>query len=183
MSTFRDTNVSTAEEATRVNALREAMVRELREPGWIRSDRVAEAFRAVPRHLFAPGTPLEIAYATHDSVVTKSNEQGKATSVVSAPYIQAMMMEQAGISPGMRVLEIGSGGYNAALIAELVGEAGQVTTVDIDSDVVDRARSCLAAAGYHKVNVVMADAEGGVPEHAPYDRVIVTVGAWDIPPA
>ncbi|MGH3888787.1 MAG: methyltransferase, FxLD system [Pseudonocardiaceae bacterium] len=183
MSTFRDTNVSTVDEAARVSALREAMVRELREPGWIRSERVADAFRAVPRHLFAPGTPLETAYATHDSVVTKSDEQGKATSVVSAPYIQAMMVEQAGISPGMRVLEIGSGGYNAALIAELVGEAGQVTTVDIDPDVVDRARSCLTAAGYHKVNLVLADAEGGVPEHAPYDRVIVTVGSWDIPPA
>ncbi|MGH4017794.1 MAG: hypothetical protein ACRDT0_00835 [Pseudonocardiaceae bacterium] len=64
---------------------------------------------------------------------------------MSAPYIQAMMVEQAGISPGMRILEIGSGGYNAALIAELVGEAGQVTTVDIDPEVVDRARSCLTA--------------------------------------
>lgn len=83
----------------------------------------------------------------------------------------------------MRVLEIGSGGYNAALIAELVGETGQVTTVDIDPDVADRAQSCLAAAGYHRVNVVVADAEGGVPKHAPYDRMIVTVGAWDIPPA
>ncbi|MGH3684570.1 MAG: methyltransferase, FxLD system [Pseudonocardiaceae bacterium] len=183
MSTFRDTNVSAADEAARVNALREAMVRELCEPGWIRSDRVAEAFRAVPRHLFAPGTPLETAYATHDSVVTKSDEQGKVTSVVSAPYIQAMMVEQAGISPGMRVLEIGSGGYNAALLAELVGQTGQVTTVDIDPEVVNRARSCLATAGYHKVNLVLADAEGGVPDHAPYDRVIVTVGAWDIPPA
>ncbi len=183
MSTFRDTNISTADEATRADALREAMVRELREPGWIRSERVADAFCTVPRHRFAPGTPLETAYATHDSVITNSDEHGKATSVVSAPYIQAMMVEQAGISPGMRVLEIGSGGYNAALIAELVGQAGQVTTVDIDPDVVDRARSRLRAAGYHKVNLVLADAEGGVPEHAPYDRVIVTVGAWDIPPA
>jgi protein-L-isoaspartate(D-aspartate) O-methyltransferase len=83
----------------------------------------------------------------------------------------------------MRVLEIGSGGYNAALIAELVGQQGEVTTVDIDSDVVERARGCLAAAGYRRVTVVWADAEGGVPDHAPYDRVIVTAGAWDIPPA
>ncbi len=70
-----------------------------------------------------------------------------------------------------------------ALIAELVGVTGEVTTVDIDPDVVDRARDCLAAARYDKVNVVVADAEGGVPDHAPYDRVIVTVGAWDIPPS
>lgn len=91
------------------------------------------------------------------------------------------MLEQAQLGPGMRVLEVGSGGYHAALMAELVGEDGAVTTVDIDPDVIDRARGCLTEAGYPRVNVVLADAEGGVPEHAPYDRIIVTVGAWDIP--
>ena len=93
------------------------------------------------------------------------------------------MLEQAGIEPGMRVLEVGSGGYNAALIQEITGANGQVTTVDIDADITDRARGCLAAAGYGGVNVVLADAEGGVPEGAPYDRSIVTAAAWDIPPA
>src|SRR5262249_23692318 len=82
-----------------------------------------------------------------------------------------------------RVLEVGSGGYNAALLAELVGPSGQVTTIDIDPDITERARSLLDAAGYPRVNVVLADAEGGVPEHAPYDRILVTAGAWDIPQA
>ena len=143
---------------------------------------VEAALRTVPRHLFAPGVPWETAYA-NDTVVAKRDEHGTALSSVSAPWLQAMMLEQAQLAPGMRVLEIGSGGYNAALIAELVGEEGEVTTVDIDSDVVDRARRCLAAAGYRRVNVVLADAEGGILDHAPYDRIIVTVGAWDIPPA
>jgi protein-L-isoaspartate(D-aspartate) O-methyltransferase len=58
----------------------------------------------------------------------------------------------------MRVLEIGSSGYNATLIAELVGPNGEVTTVDIDPEVVTRTRDCLAAAGYHGVHVVEADA-------------------------
>jgi protein-L-isoaspartate(D-aspartate) O-methyltransferase len=89
----------------------------------------------------------------------------------------------AGIKPGMRVLEIGSGGYNAALIAELVGPTGSVTSVDIDEGVVGRARACLNEGGYSQVNVVLADAEHGVPAHAPYDRILVTVGAFDIPPA
>jgi protein-L-isoaspartate(D-aspartate) O-methyltransferase len=93
------------------------------------------------------------------------------------------MLEQAGVRPGMRCLEIGSGGYNAALMAELAGEGGEVTTVDIDPEVTGRASRCLAGAGYGRVRVVLADAEGGVPEHAPYDRIIVTAGAWDIPPA
>jgi protein-L-isoaspartate(D-aspartate) O-methyltransferase len=83
----------------------------------------------------------------------------------------------------MRVLEVGSGGYNAALIAEIAGPGGQVTTVDIDPDVTSRARTCLDAAGYGQVRVVLADAEDGVPDGAPYDRIIVTAGAWDIAPA
>ncbi|HEY8532939.1 MAG TPA: methyltransferase, FxLD system [Micromonospora sp.] len=83
----------------------------------------------------------------------------------------------------MRCLEIGSGGYHAALMAELVGPGGQVTTVDIDADIVQRARQFLAAAGYPHVRVVHADAAGGVPQYAPYDRIIVTAAAWDVPPA
>ncbi len=183
MIIFRDTDGGAADEATQADALREAMIGELRQLNAIRSDQVADAFRTVPRHLFVPGELLERAYAANSSVVTKRDEHGAAISAVSAAHIQATMLEQARLEPGMRVLEIGSGGYNAALIAELVGETGEVTTVDIDPDVVERARDCLAVAGYDRVNVVLADAGGGVPEFAPYDRVIVTVGAWDIPPA
>jgi len=101
-------------------------------------------------------------------------------SVMSALHLQAVMLEQAGIEPGMRVLEVGSGGYNAALVQEITGGSGQVTTVDIDPDITDRAGACLAVAGYGGVNVVLADAEGGVPDWAPYDRIIVTAGAWDM---
>jgi protein-L-isoaspartate(D-aspartate) O-methyltransferase len=171
-----------ADRGTSAQLLRQALVDRLREDGAIRGDRVAEAFSAVQRHLFAPGASLEAAYA-NDVVITKWDPHGIAISSVSAPGIQAMMLEQAQLGRGMRVLEIGSGGYNAALTAELVGEEGEITTVDIDPDVVDRARRCLADAGYPQVNVVLADGEEGVKEHAPYDRVIVTVGAWDIPPA
>jgi protein-L-isoaspartate(D-aspartate) O-methyltransferase len=163
--------------------LRAAMVNDLRNQGAIRSDPVVAAIAAVPRHLFAPGEPLEAAYAGQGTVVAKRGADGRVLSVMSAAHLQAVMLEQAGIEPGMRVLEVGSGGYNAALIQEIVGPAGMVTTVDIDPDITDRARACLAEAGYGSVEVVLADAEGGVPEGAPYDRIIVTAGAWDIPPA
>ncbi|MFN2494980.1 MAG: hypothetical protein ABR608_03590, partial [Pseudonocardiaceae bacterium] len=162
--------------------LRGRLTDELVAAGTIVSKEVEAAFRRVPRHLFAPGATLDDSYA-QDIVRIKRDEHGTTISAVSAPQIQAMMLKQAQLGAGMRVLEIGSGGYNAALIAELVGETGQVTTVDIDPDVVDRVRDCLTTAGYRRVNVVLADAEGGVPDHAPYDRIIVTVGAWDIPPA
>lgn len=183
MSALRDVTVGTIEEMVQADALREVMIADLRELGAIRNGRVAQAFRAVPRHLFAPGETLEAAYAANSSVVTRRDERGVALSTVSAAHIQATMLEQAALRPGMRVLEIGSGGCNAALLAELVGEAGEVTSIDIDPKVVDRARHCLAAAGYDAINLVVGDAEGGVMDHAPYDRVIVTAGAWDIPPA
>lgn len=166
-----------------MNALREAMVDQLWQLRAIRTDAVADAVRAVPRHLFVPEAPLEEAYQPEKAVVTKRDEHGAALSSVSAARVQAMMLEQAGLEPGHRVLEIGSGGYNAALIAELVGESGEVTTVDIDPDVVERARRCLASAGCSRVRVAQADGEEGEAQHAPYDRIIVTAGAWDIPPA
>ncbi len=169
-------------DSARAAQLRGRLSDELVAAGTIMSMEVEAAFRTVPRHLFAPGATLEESYA-QDTVRVKRDEHGIAISMVSAPRIQAMMLEQAGLRPGMRVLEIGSGGYHAALLAELVGADGEVTTVDIDPEVADRARGCLAEAGYSRVNVVLADAEGGVAEHAPYDRIIVTVGAWDIPPA
>src|SRR5262249_26268829 len=132
VSTLRDVHVSTADETTHADALREAMVGELCELNAVRSGRVTDAFRAVPRHLFAPGEPLEGAYAAKGTLLTKRDARGVAVSTVSAAHIQALMLEQAQVEAGMRVLEIGSGGYNAALLAELVGDAGEVTTVDID---------------------------------------------------
>ena len=166
------------------DALRAAMVTSLRDQHLLHSDAVAAALSTVPRHLFAPGEKdLKRVYDTHITLEPVLFGDGTESSVVSASHIQAIQLEMAGIEPGMSVLEIGSGGYNAALIAEIVGKTGSVTTVDIDAGVVQRAKDCLAAAGYERVNVVRADAEHGVADHAPYDRILVTVGAWDIPPA
>lgn len=154
---------------------------ELREWETIRSDSVADAVRTVPRHLFAPDESLEAAYAANQALVTKRDRQGLATSSLSATHIQVTQLEQAQLTPGMRVLEVGSGGYNAALIAEIVGESGTVISLDIDPDIAERARGCLDAAGYERVTVVLGDAEHGYASEGPYDRIIVTAGAWDIP--
>ncbi|AVH54553.1 MULTISPECIES: methyltransferase, FxLD system [Streptomyces] len=165
------------------DALRADMVRALRDQDAITSEPVAAAFAKVPRHRFAPDAPLELAYDLHRTVPVKKDELGLDISVMSAAHLQGVMLEQADIEPGMKVLEIGSGGYNAALIQELVGSDGAVTTVDIDRDIVDRARLCLDDAGYGQVKTVVADGEAGVPDGAPYDRIIVTAAAWDIPPS
>lgn len=173
----------TAEDSAQPGALRAAMAEELRQMGALRSDPVERAFRVVPRHLFSPEAPLMEAYGVNRSVVVKRDDDGMALSTVSAPSMQANMLEQTEVQPGMRVLEIGSGGVNAAMLAELVGAEGHVTTVDIDADVTERARRGLSESGYDQVRVVCADAEHGVADQAPYDRILVTVGVWDIPPA
>ncbi|KPM57672.1 methyltransferase, FxLD system [Frankia sp. B2] len=147
---------------------------------------VEAALRTVPRELFTPGLSLEEAYDVNAAVLKKMRG-AEAISSVSAPYLIAEMIGQAanalGGLEGRHALEIGSGGYNASLLSELVGPSGSVTTVDIDPEITSRAVACLAAAGYTDVTVVCADAEHPVEPVRQYDLIIVTVGAWDIPPA
>jgi len=177
---------ASADGAARAGALRAGMVRAVvawhEQVGLSLPQRVEEVLSRVPRHLFTPGVSLEQAYAD-ESIVTKRNADGIDISAVSAPKAISGMLAQCGDLTGARVLEIGSGGYNAALLRELVGPAGEVTTIDIDPEVVTRARACLDRAGYDDVRTLCVDGEFGVPEHAPYDLIIITVGAWDVAPA
>lgn len=175
-----------ASDADRAAEVRDRLVDKLVAEKMITSPAVERAFRTVPRHVFVPdGTSLEVAYHDADSVAIKRDADGVVISSTSAPFIQARMIEQAGVGPGMSVLEIGSGGYNAALLAEVVGPSGRVVSVDIDPDVVDLARARLAATGYReRVTVAHVDAEHPVREvGGPVDVIVVTVGAWDISPA
>jgi protein-L-isoaspartate(D-aspartate) O-methyltransferase len=149
----------------------------------IGSERVAAALHAVPRHLFLPEQRPEAAYRD-DAIVTKRDDAGQPISSSSQPAIMAIMLDQLDLAPGHRVLEIGAGtGYNAALISHIVGPSGQVTSIDIDPELVATAREHLARAGFGQVTVVCADGAGGDPEHAPYDRIIATVGVSDLAPA
>lgn len=162
--------------------LRRRMVAELRAQGAVVSDEVEAAFLSVPRHCFAPEVTPEEVYSAPEGIFTKFNDRGKPVSSVSAPWLHARMLEAARIARGMTVLEIGSGGANAALLAELVGEQGSVTSIDIDPDITSRARILLDKAGYERVGVRQADGAQPlpeVPEHG-FDRIIVTVGAADV---
>lgn len=165
---------------------RDALVERLLANKMITSPVVERAFRTVPRHLFvAEGTPLDVTYSVDNSVAIKRDPDGVIISSTSAAYIQARMIEQAELAAGMSVLEIGSGGYNAALLAEVVGPEGRVVSVDIDPEVTDRARELLDATGYgNRVTVVQANAENPLPGlDDPLDAILVTVGAWDLAPA
>jgi protein-L-isoaspartate(D-aspartate) O-methyltransferase len=166
----------------RVHKYREAMVAHLLERGDI-SPRSAGAFRAVPRHVFLPEFSPEDAYRD-EPIVTKRDDAGRPISSSSQPAIMGIMLDQLDVRPGHRVLEIGAGtGYNAALLAHLVGPDGHVVSVDIDAEVAERASRHLGTAGYPQVEVVCADGAAGFEAAAPYDRMIATVGVWDLFPA
>lgn len=119
-----------------------------------------------------------------NEVVSIETPDGVAESSASQPAIVAEMLEQLDTEPRDRVLEVGTAtGYNAALLAHLVGEEGRVVTVEINEYLVRRARRSLDAAGLGRVEVAHADGGLGYPEGAPYHRIVVTTGASDISPA
>ena len=170
---------SSTVDADEARRLRDAMTDKLVEDGWIALPAIEAVFRAVPRHTFAPpGSSLEAAYA-NDVIRTKFDASGTCLSSVSAPWLQAHMIHQAGVKPGMRVLEVGSGGFNAALLAEVTGPGGRVVSIDIDPDVTARAAEGLRAAGYSdKVEVVTGDGWCPVDSPGSFDAIIVTAGSW-----
>jgi protein-L-isoaspartate(D-aspartate) O-methyltransferase len=166
----------------RPGALRAAMVDQIKAAGHATSPAVEQAMRTVPRHKFVPEATVEDAYADI-AVITKRASDGSALSCASVPTVVAMMLDQLQVQPGNRILEIGAGtGYNAALLAQLTGPGGAVTTVDIDSEVTTGARYGLDTTGNKQIEVITRDGSLGAPENAPYDRIILTVGAWDLTP-
>ncbi len=163
-------------------ALQQNLVDQLKKQGNIQSASVEAAFRAVRRDYFVPDVPLDQVYRD-EAIPTKRDANGIPISSSSQPAIMAIMLEQLDVQPGQRVLEIGAGtGYNAALIAHIVGATGEVVTMDIDEDIVGDARKHLASAGFARAQVICGDGGMGYRERAPYDRIVLTVGAWDILP-
>jgi protein-L-isoaspartate(D-aspartate) O-methyltransferase len=167
----------------RAAGLRDALAKYLREREAIRTARVEGAFRNVPRHLFVPHVDLDQAYS--DDVISVKQQDGVSISSSSQPAIMALMLEQLDVRAGQKVMEIGTGtGYNAALLAHLVGAEGHVFSVELDEDLAEKARQHIEAAGYgDRVEVIADDGGYGYPEGAPYDRIIITASAWDITPS
>ncbi|MEL6981082.1 MAG: methyltransferase domain-containing protein [Actinomycetota bacterium] len=167
--------------AARARANRMTMVQRLLEAGTIRSDSVAGAMTAVARHRFVEDSTVDEAYAD-DAIIVKRDPDGTAISSASQPTMVAAMLEMCRLAPGHRVLEIGTGtGYNAALLADLVGSDGLVLSIELDPELAAAARRRLA--GLDHVEVITGDAVSGYPANAPYDRVIATTGAPGIAPA
>jgi protein-L-isoaspartate(D-aspartate) O-methyltransferase len=166
-----------------IGQYQQKLVETLKENGSLTTSQVEQAFLIVPRHLFLPGEPPEKVYSDI-AIAVRRGAEGRWTSSSSQPAIMAIMLEQLDLQPGQRVLEIGTGsGFNAALIAAIVGPTGKVITIDIQPDLIEEARQHLEAAGYARVQTVAGDGGYGFPEGAPYDRIILTVGSAILAPA
>lgn len=151
---------------------RVAMVEtQLRSRG-IRDPRVLQAMEQVPRHMFVLPTELDHAYSDNPLPIG-------AGQTISQPYIVAAMVEALAIVPEDRVLEIGTGsGYAAAVLAEL---AREVYTIERQPELAKKARQVLEKLDYKNVQVILSDGTQGLREYAPYNAILVSAAAPQVP--
>jgi protein-L-isoaspartate(D-aspartate) O-methyltransferase len=154
---------------------REQLVHNLRRQGYIKTERVEKAFLKIPRETFLPDSLKNYAY-----VDTPLNiGQGQT---ISAPHMVAIMCESLDIKDDQKILEIGTGsGYHAAIVAQLVGEAGYVYTIERFESLAEKAKKNLKRIGCTNVIVEVGDGSCGLPLYQPYDRIYVTCAAPYIP--
>ncbi len=155
---------------------RARLVAILKELGYIRSSKVERAMLAVPRELFVPEDVREYAYDDRPLPIGYGQ-------TISAPSIVAHMTELLDPQPGDKVLEIGTGsGYQAAILAEIVGYEGHVWSVERVPELAEFAIRNLERTGYlDRVTVVVGDGSLGYKPKAPYDRIMVTAAAPRVP--
>jgi protein-L-isoaspartate(D-aspartate) O-methyltransferase len=150
----------------------EDLIRVLQAEG-IRDRRVLAAFRAVPRALFVPAEAVGQAYLDEPLRIPRGQ-------VTTQPSLIAAMVAALGLTGGERVLEVGTGlGFQTAILARL---ARQVVSIERSADLAAQARANLAAVGVGRVTIVVGDGTLGVPEHAPYQAIVVSAASPWVPP-
>lgn len=157
---------------TEFGVLRARMIREQLEARGIANASVLSAMGTVPREAFVRREHALVAY--HDAALPLT-----AGQTISQPYIVALMIEAAAVASGARVLEVGGGSGYAAAVLSCIAE--EVFTVERQAQLAESARERLHALGYGNVHVVLADGSVGLPDHAPYDAIIVSAGGPRIP--
>ncbi len=151
---------------------RERMLEKDIIPRGVKDERVLEALRTVPRHLFVDDNQRMNAYEDHPLPIGEGQ-------TISQPYIVASMTEALKLDGSETVLEIGTGsGYQTAILAEL---AGRVYSVERVPSLTGKSRKVLDSLGYNNVLIKLSDGTLGWEEYAPYDRILVTAGAPSIP--
>ncbi len=153
-------------------AARSRMVAEQIAARGITDTAVLRAMGTVPRHLFVPEGWRADSYGDYPLPIGQSQ-------TISQPYVVAYMTEQLRLGPRSRVLEVGTGsGYQAAVLAEL---AGEVYTIEIVPELGRSAEARLRELGYGRVHTRIGDGYAGWPDAAPFDAIIVTAAAEEVP--
>lgn len=153
-------------------ALRQRMVNEQLRVRGITDERVVQAMARVPRHEFAPERYRDEAYEDHPLPITEGQ-------TISQPYMVAIMLDALALKPSDRVLEIGTGsGYVTALLAELTAN---VISMERHPALANSSAEILSRLGYKNVTVIIGDGSRGLPESAPYDAIIVSAAAQQLP--
>ncbi len=143
--------------------------------GTVTDEKVLKAMLRVPRHKFVPEYEQRAAYTDRPLEIG-------CGQTISAPHMVAIMCEILELSEGHKVLEVGAGsGYNAAVMAELVGKSGHIYSVERVEPLANFARKNLEKTGYDNVTVLLENGSMGYPHYAPYDRITVTCAAPYIP--
>ena len=152
---------------------RRSMVESQLRARGIRDERVLAAMFLVPRHEFVSEEYRDQAYEDHPIPIGEGQ-------TISQPYIVAIMLEALALNPSDTVLEVGTGsGYQTALLAELTR---QVYSVERHEALARTAQDTLARLGFNNVEVLVGDGSHGLPEHAPFDAIVVSAAAPQIPP-
>jgi protein-L-isoaspartate(D-aspartate) O-methyltransferase len=161
-------------QSDRFSAERENMVETQLAARGIRDERVLSAMARVPRHEFVSERYREQAYGDHPIPIAEGQ-------TVSQPYIVALMLEVLNLEPNAKVLEVGTGsGYMTALLAEL---ASHVYSIERHARLAHEAGTTLARLGYSNVTILTGDGSQGLTEFAPYDGIVVSAAASQIPGA
>lgn len=151
-----------------------SMIKEMEIEG-IKDKKVLEAMEKIPRHEFVPRSMEGEAYSNVPLPIGYGQ-------TISQPYTVAFMLEALELKEGNKVLEVGTAsGYNACLIAEIVGKKGKVYTIEIIPELVKTAEENIKKAGIKNIKVVHGDGSRGYEKAKPYDRIILTAGAPSVP--
>lgn len=182
MLVFRSANAERGmSNSPQADQLQKQLIQSMKQRGVLENPRIKAAFQTIPRHLFLPDYELDQVYQDH--AIGIKQERGLVVSSSSQPTMMALMLDQMKLLPGHNVLEIGTAtGYNAAIMQHIVGDDGHISTIEIEKDLARTASLHLQQVGMGRVNVVHADGVYGYAPRASYDRIVATVGVWDIPP-
>lgn len=152
------------------------LVRRLSDLGYIKTEKVEKAIMKVPREEFLPASHRDYAYADQPLPIGEGQ-------TISAPHMVAMICEILSLKEGMKVLEIGTGfGYNAAVVAEILGPTGHVYSIERINSLAETAKENLKRTGYSEnISVIIGDGTKGYMEEMPFDRIYGTASAPRLP--